>query len=74
MIIFLFTCIVVTPLKWYCAKKESTFHIAWFQLEYLLAVSHGIVPVLEIDFCLGSVVVCNHSWYNGKAPVMEGQK
>lgn len=60
--------------KCYCGKKDSTFHIAWFQSKYPLAVSHGTVPVLEVDLCLGSVVACSHSWYNGEAPLMEGQK
>lgn len=55
------------------SQKVTTFHVACIQLQYFLAVLHGIVPVHEFDLCLGSVVVCSHSRCNGNAPVIEGQ-
>lgn len=68
MFISQFSCNNVSLWKW---KKVATFHIAFIQLQYSLAVLHGIMPVLEFDLCLGSVVVRSHRWYNGKAPVIE---
>lgn len=54
-------------------EKVITFHIASIQLQYFLAVLQGIMPVHEFDLCLGSVIVCSHSRYNGQAPVIQSQ-
>lgn len=54
-------------------EKVTTFHVAYIQLQYLLAVLQGIMPVHEFDLCLGPVIVCSHSRDNGKAPVIESQ-